>query len=124
MLVQDRLSGYIHEVPDYGYAEAEMSSWPNPQTHGLGEVYDGLGNSLGLWFLPKLIKGAVSAVKGLVTGGAAPPVFQQPAPMAPMPMPMMRPAGCPPCPPYGPGFPQPGAPYPLPMTRRRRRRRR
>lgn len=119
MLVQDRLSGYIHEVPDYG--EPDMSGWPDPQTYGLGEVYDGLGNSLGLWFLPKLIKGAVGAVKGLVTGGAR-PALPAPAPMAPA-----MPAACPPCPPYAmsrPGFPPPGAPYPFPMTRRRRRRRR
>lgn len=123
MLVQDRLSGYIHEVPDYGYGEPEMSGWPDPQAYGLGEVYDGLGNSMGLWFLPKLIKGAVSAVKGLVTGGGGMrPSFPMPAPAAPT-----MPPGCPPCPPYAmqrPGFPPPGVPYPFPITRPRRRRRR
>lgn len=116
MLVQDRLSGYIHEVPDYG--EPDLSGWPDPQAYGLGEVYDGLGNSLGLWFLPKLIKGAANVVKGLLPGASAP----RPAQMAPT-----RPAGCPPCPPYGmqrPGLQPPGAPYPFAMMRRRRRRRR
>lgn len=119
MLVQDMLSGYIHEVPDYG--EPEMSGWPDPQTYGLGEVYDGLGNSLGLWFLPKLIKGAASAVRGLLPGGGVRPSLPQPVPMAPT-----MPAACPPCPAYGmprPPFP-PGTPYPFPQSRRRRRRRR
>jgi hypothetical protein len=40
MLVHDQYSGYIHEVPD--------------QLYGLGEVYDGLGNPLGLPFLSAL----------------------------------------------------------------------
>jgi hypothetical protein len=40
MLVQDQYSGYVHEVPD--------------QLYGLGEVYDGLGNPLGLPFLSAL----------------------------------------------------------------------
>jgi hypothetical protein len=40
MLVHDQYSGYVHEVPD--------------QLYGLGEVYDGLGNPLGLPFLSAL----------------------------------------------------------------------
>ena len=40
MLVHDQYSGYVHEVPD--------------QLYGLGEVYDGLGNPMGLPFLSAL----------------------------------------------------------------------
>lgn len=45
MVVQDALTGYVHEVPDFGYAEAP---------EGYGQVaYDGYGNPVGL--LPQLI---------------------------------------------------------------------
>ena len=113
MLAQNMLTGQFHQVPDYRAAPPHMGGWPDPQVYGLGEVHDGLGNSLGLWFLPKLIKGAVSAVSNLVTGGggsSASPV----------------PPNCPPCPvcptPAGPpGMMPPGIPYRFPPRRRRRR---
>ena len=128
MLVQDMLTGRLHEVPDYRMAAPPSRGWPDPQMYGLGEVHDAYGNSLGMFFLPKLIKGAVSAVSNLVRGavpGAVPP----PLPMPSMPPPAMAaPApSCPPCPPYG--LPPPGAAmappgYPAPFPRFRRRRRR
>jgi hypothetical protein len=128
MLVQDMLTGRLHEVPDYRMAAAPPRRWPDPQMYGLGEVHDGYGNSLGLFFLPKLIKSAVGTVSNLVRGalpGAAPPPSPPPIPM-PMPA-MAAPAPpCPPCPPYGvpPGaaLAPPGFPAPFPRYRRRRRR--
>jgi hypothetical protein len=119
MFVQDRLTGQLHEVPDVGYyAEPEFAAWPDPQLYGLGEVHDGFGNSLGLWFLPKLIGGAVSKIFG---GGGAP------APSAPAPVVTQSCPACPPCPRCGPTmptppFPYPPFPYPYPQARRRRRR--
>jgi hypothetical protein len=112
MLAQDMLTGRLHEVPDQ---MASTDEWPNPQLYGLGEVHDGYGNSLGLFFLPKLIQKAVGAITGGGQRAAASPA----------------PSGCPPCPvcqtpqPY----PMPPAPtppafapgYPYPMRRRRRR---
>ena len=62
MLVQDMLTGQLHDIPEYGMAPR----WPDPQVYGLGEVHDERGNSLGVFFLPKLVKGAVSAVNKLV----------------------------------------------------------
>ena len=130
MRVQDMLSGQFHEMPDYGVAEPYRSGWPDPQMYGLGEVHDGLGNSLGLWFLPKLIGGAVSKIFGGGGGGgeasAPPPMTSAPAPLR---------VTCPPCPPcpacgtpfpgagmMRPGFPPFPYPYPPPSPRRRRRR--
>ena len=124
MLVQDMLTGQLHEVPEYGMATPQMDGWPDPQAYGLGEVHDGFGNSLGLFFLPKLIKGAVSAVSNLVQrageGGSA---LLPPPPAAAAP-------SCPPCPPCRTcGTPVPAAamapsghPFPYPPFRRRRRR--
>jgi hypothetical protein len=51
MLVQDQYSGYVHEVPD--------------QLYGLGEIYDGLGNPLGLPFLSALAPLASSVLPAL-----------------------------------------------------------
>jgi len=117
MLVQDMLTGQLHEVPDYGVAEPEMSGWPDPQMYGLGEVHDGLGNSLGLWFLPKLIGGAVSKIFG-GGGGDAPAPAPAAAPACPP---------CPACPTCGMAlppipYPPPGYPPPGYLPRRRRRR--
>jgi hypothetical protein len=119
MLAQNMLTGQLHEIPEYGAAPT-VGAWPDPQTYGLGEVYDGLGNSLGLFFLPKLIKGAVNAITGGGGGGGGlAPVTRVNCPPCP---------ACPACgtamPPGGmmrPGMP--GFPFPYPPTRRRRRRR-
>src|SRR4029450_323241 len=55
MLVEDRLTGYLHEVPD-----------PVPQMHGLSNVaYDGLGNPVGLF------PGIGQLIQGLLPGTAA-----------------------------------------------------
>jgi hypothetical protein len=51
MLVQDQYSGYVHEVPD--------------QLYGLGEMYDGLGNPLGLPFLSALAPLASSVLPAI-----------------------------------------------------------
>jgi hypothetical protein len=96
MLVQDTVTGNLHQVPDY-----QMYQRPE----GL-ELYDGLGNPVGLF--PGLIqaaKGLVSnipivggLVRNLLPGGAAafpspaavaqglPPVAQAAAPFLPPPM--------------------------------------
>src|SRR5262245_23523326 len=92
MLAQDMLTGRFHEVPDQ---MAAADGWPDPQLYGLGEVHDGYGNSLGLFFLPKLIQKAV----GAITGGG------QPAPSS-------APPGCPPCPVCRTPYPGPPAPMP------------
>jgi hypothetical protein len=48
MLVQDTLTGYLHEVPDAQLYEPEFAEYPEP----MGEVvYDGFGNPVGLPFL-------------------------------------------------------------------------
>jgi len=120
MLVQDMLSGQLHEVPDH-VAGAPTHGWPDPQLYGLGEVHDAFGNSLGLFFLPKLIQKAVGVVRKILPGGS-------PAPAPPAAAASAAP-GCPPCPvcrmpypipsmPMPPGF-APG--YPFPRRRRRRR---
>lgn len=134
MLVQDMLTGRLHEVrPDPGVAAPRIGEMPDPQTYGLGEVYDGLGNSLGMFFLPKLIGGAVNAITGggggggllsrLLPGGggggatSAPGPIRltcPPCPPCPSPNSMMRPPMTP------PGYPYP-FPYPPPARRRRRR---
>jgi hypothetical protein len=128
MLVQDMLTGQLHEIPD-GISAPRIGGLPDPQVYGLGEVYDGYGNSLGLFFLPKLIKKAVGAVGSVVrgiTGGGGSRSALAPAPSQ----------ACPPCPPCPPcpqypafrtplpaGMP-PGYPFPYPPRPRRRRRRR
>lgn len=48
MLVQDALTGYLHEVPETQLYEPEYAEYPEP----MGEVvYDGFGNPVGLPFL-------------------------------------------------------------------------
>jgi hypothetical protein len=116
MLVQDMLTGQLHEVPDRGIAYGGRSAPPDPRLYGLGEVHDGFGNSLGLWFLPKLIGGAISRLTG---GGSQPS-----PPPAPAPAPACPP--CPACPTCGATAMPPPYPYPYPppayAPRRRRRR--
>jgi hypothetical protein len=116
MLVQDMLTGQFHDVPEYGepnVGEPDVSGWPNPQMYGLGELHDGYGNSLGLWFLPKLIQGAAGLVKNIIGGGEQAPPAAVPAPMC---------APCPACPTCGSTQWTPGAPPPVYLPRRRRRR--
>jgi hypothetical protein len=51
MLFHDTVTGQLHEVPDHALAEDPQGS----SGYGEGQViYDGLGNPLGLWFLPKI----------------------------------------------------------------------
>ena len=51
MLVQDTLTGYLHEVPDAQLYGAQYGEYPEP----MGEVvYDGFGNPVGLPFLAPL----------------------------------------------------------------------
>lgn len=117
MLYQDRLTGYLHEIPDYAYG-----SYAAPYGYGLGDVaYDGLGNPLGigplLAALPTIISAAaplISEIIGGLTKKAPPP----PPPPAPPeygpPGPTMPPASyapCPPCPPC----PMPFMPQRAPM---------
>ena len=116
MLVRDMLTGYLHEVPDaqlYGLSGID----------GLDQVlYDGLGNPLGFFFLPKLISGAAKVIGGLIGGGRPTPIVAPP-PLPPLPLPSYR--ACPPCPsaPMPVPGPYPMFPYPMPYGRRRRRRR-
>jgi hypothetical protein len=113
------LTGYLHEVPEVGYAEQpELGAWPDPQLYGLGEVHDAYGNSLGMLFLPKLIGGAI----GKIFGGGSPPL----PPLPPLPAVTQSCPPCPPCPACGSTMPTPPFPYPYPppgyAPRRRRRR--
>lgn len=77
MLVQDTLTGYLHEVPDAQLYEPEYAEYPEP----MGEVvYDGFGNPVGLPFLAplaakalpvlasRLIPAAARALPGIVRG--------------------------------------------------------
>jgi hypothetical protein len=128
MLARDMLTGQLHEVPEYGPAP-RIGGWPDPNTYGVGEVYDGLGHSLGMFFLPKLVKAITGGggPGGLLTrllpggggGATAAPVTRVSCPPCPP---------CPSCnanmmrPPMGPpGYPYP---FPYPAAPRRRRRRR
>ena len=69
MLVQDTLTGYLHEVPDSQLYEPEYAEYPEP----MGEVvYDGFGNPVGLSFLAplaaKFAPAALKALPGIVRG--------------------------------------------------------
>jgi hypothetical protein len=63
MLVQDTLTGYLHEVPDSQAYGAYLGELPDQ----MGEVaYDGFGNPVGLAFLaPLAAKFAPTALKAL-----------------------------------------------------------
>jgi hypothetical protein len=116
MLVRDRLSGRLYEVPE------RLASMPDPRQYALGEVHDAYGNSLGAFLLPKIIQAFRGAVRPRVRHVVAPAAAAAP---------------CPPCPPCPPPFPPwmrpPFGPYPfgpfgpgggMGARRRRRRRRR
>jgi hypothetical protein len=69
MLVQDTLTGYLHEVPDSQLYEPEYAEYPEP----MGEVaYDGFGNPVGLAFLAplaaKLAPMALTRLPGILRG--------------------------------------------------------
>jgi hypothetical protein len=67
MLVQDTLTGYLHEVPDSQLYEPQYAEYPEP----MGEfVYDGFGNPVGLPFLAPIASAlapmAAKALPGVV----------------------------------------------------------
>ncbi len=79
MLMQDTLTGYIHEVPDgplYGSGYGDYGEYGEPMGEGQ-IVYDGLGNPVG--FLTALKRFARKAVSRLA------PVVSQLAPFVPIP---------------------------------------
>ena len=95
MLVQDTLTGYLHEVPDSQLYEPEYAEYPEP----MGEVaYDGFGNPVGLAFLaplaaklapmalarlPGILRGVKGAIRRFVPAARAlPGAVQQFAPAA------------------------------------------
>jgi hypothetical protein len=68
MLVQDMMTGALHEVPDtYGYGEDPYGYGEAPEDFAEGElVYDGLGNPVG--FLPAIaaaLPGIAKALPGI-----------------------------------------------------------
>jgi hypothetical protein len=68
MLVQDTLTGYLHEVPDTQLYETDYAEYPE-----LGEVvYDGFGNPVGLPFLAPIAAAlaplAAKALPGILRG--------------------------------------------------------
>lgn len=73
MLVQDTLTGTLHEVPDGQLYETDFAEYPEQ----LGEgqvVYDGLGNPVGfLPFIPKIASLATSLIPGLFGRRPSPP---------------------------------------------------
>lgn len=74
MVVQDALTGYVHEAPEFGYAEA-------PDAYG--EVaYDGYGNPVGL-ILPHLIN-LIRGRRRAATPPPPPPMPEMPPPDMPM----------------------------------------
>jgi len=96
MLVQDTLTGYLHEVPDSQLYEPEYAEYTEP----MGEVaYDGFGNPVGFAFLaplaaklapmalarlPGILRGVRGAIKRFVPAArrALPGAIQQFAPAA------------------------------------------
>jgi hypothetical protein len=98
MLVQDTLTGALHEVPDAGYSGYGYYGEPAE----MGEVYDGFGNPVGFLpflaplaakvlpavskFLPgiaKAIPGVGNIIGGLMPGAAPPPAQQMQQMMQP-----------------------------------------
>src|SRR4030095_4588181 len=76
MLVQDTLTGYIHEVPDSQLYETNYGESPEQMAEGQ-MVYDGLGNPVG--FLKSLKRFARKAASRLA------PIVSQLAPFVPIP---------------------------------------
>jgi len=93
MLIQDTLTGYLHEVPDSQLYEASQV------------VYDGLGNPLGIFpFVSNIVRGVTSLFRPRQS--APPPTV--PVPVQPPPPPEWAQASFPspfPVPVQPPGFP-------------------
>ncbi len=133
MLIQDMLTGYVHEVPERsyggnlaGYGYPYGAPWQqSPPQYGR-VVYDGLGNPLGLPFIAALAPLAAKAVGAIapIIAKVAPTIFAKAAPLIAkvgpnvtnvLPMAsQMFPAAAPMLP-GGPG-PLPFAPAPPPMA--------
>lgn len=69
MLVQDTLTGYLHEVPDTQLYEPELAEFPEQFAEGQ-VIYDGLGNPVGalpflLPFIPKIAALAAKAIPAI-----------------------------------------------------------
>ncbi len=97
MLVQDNLTGYVHEVPDdqiYGYDDYD--EYPDetvgeyPEEIG-EEVYDGMGNPLGFSFLPKIFRGITNLFRR--PSPSPPPVAPIPGIQFPGTFPSMQASG-------------------------------
>ncbi|HEU0178999.1 MAG TPA: hypothetical protein VFV58_32440 [Blastocatellia bacterium] len=145
MLIQDALTGYLHEIPDHHYGsymgeygqlyEPQWGEYPqgygySPQ-YGAGQVvYDGLGNPVGMFplltalaplaakVLPKLAQRFLPAITSLFNGAPAGPMPDQhavPPPGPPIPVSM-------PAPIHPPGQPEMG-PMVHPMMRSHHRHR-
>jgi hypothetical protein len=145
MLVRDPYSGYLHEVPTYGYsgygyAEPPFEEAPDLSEYEMGEVvYDGLGNPVGL--LPALLPMIASALPAIASalpqvtkvvssllpsgGGMPVPAPIVPSPIGPVPVPIPMPAAPYAPPGYGPGPASPiiVGPNQVRVVRRPRRRR-
>lgn len=68
MLVQDTLTGYLHEVPDAQMYGSQYGEYPEP----VGEVvYDGFGNPVGLPFLAPLAAKLLPTIASKVLPAAA-----------------------------------------------------
>ena len=64
MLVQDTLTGAVHEIPQSQLYEADYAESPDQMAEGQ-ILYDGLGNPVGFSFLKKLAKRALRAATQL-----------------------------------------------------------
>jgi hypothetical protein len=130
MLVQDTLTGALHEVPDVaGYGGYGYYGEP---AETMGEVYDGFGNPVGLLpflapFAAKVLPGIAKAIPGIaraipgvgnligrfLPGGAAPPMQQAQQMAQQAAQQMANPLGLPGGFPGMPGFPGMGFRPPL-----------
>jgi hypothetical protein len=64
MLVQDTLTGAVHEIPQSQLYEADYAESPEQMAEGQ-ILYDGLGNPVGFSFLKRLAKKALRAASTL-----------------------------------------------------------
>jgi hypothetical protein len=64
MLVQDTLTGAVHEIPQSQLYEADYAESPEQMAEGQ-MLYDGFGNPVGFSFLKRLAKKALSAATQL-----------------------------------------------------------
>jgi hypothetical protein len=73
MLVQDTLTGAVHEVPESQLYEADYAESPEQMAEGQ-ILYDGLGNPVGFSFLKRLAKRALRAATQLAPVASLLPV--------------------------------------------------